>query len=242
MAALTGSEQVFLDDLALRIIGCPDIMHTVTIDTNRFVRFLIGSDLFKEDDCGAVEIGDIRIKHVGTDAVPIHEGRIGVAFGTDLGGEEMKWTCGRALDIVHPVTIDTGRHIGIPVSQQGAAVHALFVEIVDLRVASLAGFGDPDLAQWGERVLDIVRTVAVGADRGLQISRRESGGMNRVQGGVIITGMTLSTGGIEIDGELPPSMVISFGMGKPGNVGVTLHTGIARMAMNRIIEPLPVDG
>ena len=85
MAPAAGGQQVLFDHSAFRVVYRADIVYAVAIDTDRFVGLLVRGDCLEHLDRGAVEIRKVGVEHVGADAIFIHQLRIGVAFGANLG-------------------------------------------------------------------------------------------------------------------------------------------------------------
>ena len=60
MALLAFAEQIFLErDACLGIIHPQNVMNTVTVGTDRFVRGLVGIILFEHFHSGAMEISNV---------------------------------------------------------------------------------------------------------------------------------------------------------------------------------------
>ena len=132
MATLAFDEQVFAQrNPGFRIIHFGNIVHAMTVGTNRFIGGLTGKFLFEKFYGRAVEIGHIGVKHVGGDPVLIHNGRICMAFGAQEGCAISETDRGGILNIMDTMAINTGWHIGIIFLGERIPVHAGFICVVN---------------------------------------------------------------------------------------------------------------
>ena len=149
MADLAALQDVLLQLQALlRIVRPGDVVHAVAVEADRLVGFGVRALLFKQRHRGAVKIGHIGVEHLRRDAILVHDGRIGVALGADVGRLQAERRRRRIADVVHAVAVDTGGHIGIAFLRQCRAVHAVMILSVDRAVALGAGLRHPDARIW----------------------------------------------------------------------------------------------
>ena len=125
-----------------------------------------------------MEIAQITIQYMGTDVVLCHQIGVGMALGTYFRRTSAECRCRRVLNIVYPMTIHAGWHIGVVLGEQGPAVYAITILIEDGAMTLPARQRNP-LTRLGGR-LDVVTTVTVYTDGGLWSPRAQSDAVDAV--------------------------------------------------------------
>ncbi len=117
MTELTASQQILADlQTDLGIIGPLDIVDAVAVITNRLIGFLFRMLFLEKRHRCAVKVGDISTKHLGGEAVLVHQFWFGVTFGGNFRRLQPKFGGSRIGDIMYAVAIDTGGNVRVAFS------------------------------------------------------------------------------------------------------------------------------
>ncbi len=169
----------------------------MAIDTNRFVRLLAWGDCLEHLHRRTVKIGYICIEDVRIDAVFCHQLFIGMATSTDLRREQAELGVDRPLNVVRAVTVHAGGHIRVAIADQRRAVNAIFIQIIDLRVALLAGLRDLAARLIGD--FDVMSAMAVRANCCILVSLRKDNLVSIIGHGSFFGCMALRAGLVKPD-------------------------------------------
>lgn len=138
---------------------------------------------------------------------------------------------GGSFDTVDTVAIGADGNIGVALPDQGVAMHAVAVLIVNSGVALATGLRD--LGPGFARRPHIMRPVAVGANSCIEVSGRERLRVDAVQGFVVLLLMAIGANPILID------RVFAAGVRLNGRVGITFDL---RVTLDALKVGHPVNG
>ena len=119
-------------------------MKSVAVNTDRFIRRLVGILFGKQLDICPMKISNIRIQNIRGNSVLIHDGRVCVAFRAQEGNAVPESIRGRVGNIMYAMAVNTGWNVGIKFLDQCIPVHARFVLFEDFSVALGANLGYVD--------------------------------------------------------------------------------------------------
>lgn len=229
MALLAGTHKVIFYHRRMWVTGELDVMHAMAIDTDRLIGLLAWYGGLEDHGC-AVEIGYIAVEHVRADTIFCHQGLICVAFGTDQRRGNVELLVRWSGDIVYSMAVNAGRHILIVFIDQGCPMYTFLVTGVNLGVAALAGAHNAYPIALLR--LDIMHTMAVGANGGLLVTIGQGVGMHAVPGLFSHTTMAARTRLGHGNGEIATVFDERLGMWEFSFFGVALDAGIPLAAVD----------
>jgi hypothetical protein len=169
MALLTRTLQVGGIYRGQRIVRSPDVVDSVTIETDRLVT-LCGIVLAPEKVHRAtVKVVQVGLKNIRGDAILLHERLVSVTVPTNCQAVVPVRRIAGAADAVYPVALDASRYVSVGFSLQCRSVHTGAIGRVGRFVAVGAHLRDL-IAPLAAQTNDLMTSMAVHTYRSVAIS------------------------------------------------------------------------
>ena len=180
--------------------------------------------------------GLIQAVDIGRQPILAHALRIGVATRAQFRRLNAELRSAGILNVVDAVAIGADRHIGIVLFDQRLAMHAVLVDIVDILMALAARLGNARARLSGR--LYIMRTVAIRADRRIEIAGCRRFRVHTIHRLVVVGRVTLLARFIVRPRQLAPRLIRDRWMGEGLDVGVARFALDAGRTVHRRLQTI----
>ena len=157
-----------------------------------------------------------------------------MAAGAQLRGCDAELGGARIGDVMHPVAVGADRNVGVARLDERRSVDAVPIVLEYPSMATATGLGDPRPGLI--RKLNVVRSMAVGAHRGLNLPGRGCLRVHAVQGAIVVGRVAGAAGQVQAAGEVPAGGEVDHGVGVVGDLRMAGIAADAEALVHRSLE------